>query len=331
MARRLDDGDARRSVRRRAGPRAPAAADGVAEQLRRGSTAARARAALRLAVRPRSGPSRRSQQMREEAPRVSHVSGERIGGGLAADGLGELSKLLLGSHPAKALRLARDTGVLVELLPEFEPAIGFEQESRYHDMTVDEHTFAVVQAAADAVTPLRVRLAALFHDAASRRSRGAARTTGCTTTRSPATRRKSHEQVSARARRRGARAAALSDRAAPARRAHRARATCSTRARRDALRARQAAGALRRRADVRPARPQARPTCSARGRPTAGRPRAAARVPRGASSSEQGSPHRLRDLAVAGDDLIALGYKPGPGDRPHARRRSWTRSCATRA
>jgi tRNA nucleotidyltransferase (CCA-adding enzyme) len=104
------------------------------------------------------------RQMREEAASVKLVSGERVGGGLAADGLGELSKLLLGAQPLKALRLARDTGVLVELLPEFERAIGFDQESRYHDLTVDEHTFAVVQAAADAGTPLRVRLAALFHD-----------------------------------------------------------------------------------------------------------------------------------------------------------------------
>jgi tRNA nucleotidyltransferase (CCA-adding enzyme) len=103
-------------------------------------------------------------QMREEAPNIGHVSGERIGGGLAADGMGELSKLLMGDHPAKALRLARDTGVLVHLLPEFERSIGFAQESRYHDMTVDEHTFEVVQAAADAGAPLRVRLAALFHD-----------------------------------------------------------------------------------------------------------------------------------------------------------------------
>src|SRR5213079_3317233 len=103
-------------------------------------------------------------QMREEAPAVKLVSGERVGGGLAADGMGELSKLLLGSEPARALRLARDTGVLVELLPEFGPAIGFDQESRYHDLTVDEHTFAVVQAAADAKRALPVRLAALFHD-----------------------------------------------------------------------------------------------------------------------------------------------------------------------
>ena len=104
------------------------------------------------------------QQMRDEAPAVRLVSGERIGGGLHADGLGELSKLLLGREPRRALRLARDTGVLVELLPEFERSIGFEQESRYHDLTVDEHTFAVVQAAADAGTSLAVRLAALFHD-----------------------------------------------------------------------------------------------------------------------------------------------------------------------
>ena len=104
------------------------------------------------------------RQMREEAPAVRLVSGERIGGGLAADGLGELSKLLLGREPAGALRLARDTGVLLELLPEFEHAIGFDQESRYHGLTVDEHTFAVVQAAADRGYSLAVRLAALFHD-----------------------------------------------------------------------------------------------------------------------------------------------------------------------
>ena len=103
-------------------------------------------------------------QMREEAPAVKLVSGERIGGGLAADGMGELSRLLLGAEPARALRLARDTGVLVELLPECAPAIGFNQESRYHDLTVDEHTFAVVQAAADNGFSLAVRLAALFHD-----------------------------------------------------------------------------------------------------------------------------------------------------------------------
>ena len=94
-------------------------------------------------------------QLREHADSVKLVSAERLGGGLSADGMGELSKLLLGERPAKALRLARDTGVLVALIPEFEPAL---------DGSLDEHLFSVVQAAADAGAPLEVRLAALLHD-----------------------------------------------------------------------------------------------------------------------------------------------------------------------
>ena len=101
------------------------------------------------------------EQMREYAPNVRLVSGERVGGGLRADGMGELSKLLLGRDPQRALLLARDTGVLVALLPEFEPAIGFEQDSKRQNLPLDEHIFAVVQAAA---ASLPVRLAALFHD-----------------------------------------------------------------------------------------------------------------------------------------------------------------------
>jgi tRNA nucleotidyltransferase (CCA-adding enzyme) len=103
-------------------------------------------------------------QMHEAAASVALVSGERIGGGLSTDGMGELSKLLLGAHPLKALRFARDTGVLVALLPEFGPAIGFDPRSDDHRLTLDEHTFTVVQAAADAGAPLPVRLATLFHD-----------------------------------------------------------------------------------------------------------------------------------------------------------------------
>jgi tRNA nucleotidyltransferase/poly(A) polymerase len=104
------------------------------------------------------------RQMRAEASSVALVSGERVGGGLGSDGMGELSKLLLGREPARALRLARDTGVLTALLPEFEQAIGFDQDSERQHLPLDEHIFAVVQAAADANAPLAVRLGALFHD-----------------------------------------------------------------------------------------------------------------------------------------------------------------------
>jgi len=86
-------------------------------------------------------------QMRENADSVGLVSAERVGGGLSADGMGELSKLLLGTHPAKALRLAAETDVLGELLPELQ---------------ADD--FAVVQATADAGDPLAVRLAALLRE-----------------------------------------------------------------------------------------------------------------------------------------------------------------------
>ncbi len=103
------------------------------------------------------------RQMIEEAPSVSLVSAERIGGGLGADGMGELSKLLLGSQPAKALRLARDTGVLEALIPEFAPAIGFDTKSKRQGTTLDEHIFRVVQ---HAPRSLPVRLAALLHDLA---------------------------------------------------------------------------------------------------------------------------------------------------------------------
>jgi len=83
------------------------------------------------------------EQMRDEAESVRLVSGERLGD--------ELSKLLVGAQPAQALRVARDTGVLNVLVPELDPSL-------------DDHTFTVVQAAADAGAGLPVRLAALLHD-----------------------------------------------------------------------------------------------------------------------------------------------------------------------
>lgn len=103
-------------------------------------------------------------QMGREAAGLRHVSMERIGGGLAADGLGELSRLLLGREPARALRLARDTGALVSFLPEFGDVVGYDLGSPRQPVSLDEHVFLVVQAAAEAEASLAVRLSALLHD-----------------------------------------------------------------------------------------------------------------------------------------------------------------------
>jgi tRNA nucleotidyltransferase (CCA-adding enzyme) len=220
------------------------------------------------------------RQMVDEAPAVRLVSGERIGGGLAADGLGELSKLLLGGEPATALRLARDTGVLVALIPEFEAA-----------RELSDHIFAVVQETADAGDDLAVRLAALFHDV------------GKPVDPDPL----GHAQVGARIAgetlRRLRYPHRLSRRVVSIVREHPFRAEDLPRSPRDARWFLMRHGdelafdlVAHRRADLR-----------AKARSTAELDTLAAML-----ESERTSPHRLRDLALGGDELIELGLEPGP-------------------
>jgi putative nucleotidyltransferase with HDIG domain len=253
------------------------------------------------------------EQMRSEAKAVRLVSGERIGGGLAADGMGELSKLLLGREPARALRLARDTGVLVELLPEFERAIGFDQESRYHSLTVDEHTFEVVQAAADQNRSLAVRLAALFHDVgkpyvAWRGSDGRLHYYA-----KPGFSDKSHEQVGCELAQ-----SALSRLRYP--NALRARVLRIIRhhmfqiGKGDALRARRF---LAKHGDEVAFELIDHKEADYRGKPGEGDTPPLEDIEkldrfRALLKRERKHPHRLADLAVDGNDLIELGFKPGP-------------------
>jgi tRNA nucleotidyltransferase (CCA-adding enzyme) len=102
------------------------------------------------------------EQMERYAEAVTGLSHKGHTSGTVLD---ELTRILMSDRPAKALRLARDTGVLENLLPELAPMLGFEQGSRYHDLTTDEHTFVALETAAHVGAPLRVRLALLFHDA----------------------------------------------------------------------------------------------------------------------------------------------------------------------
>ncbi len=254
------------------------------------------------------------EQMREEAPAVKLVSGERIGGGLAADGMGELSKLLLGAEPARALGFARDTGVLAELLPEFGPAIGFDQESRYHDLTVDEHTFAVVQAAADAGYSLPVRLAALFHDLGKPHVAWRGRDGRLHYYAKPGFADRGHDQVGAEL----ANEALLRLRYPNALRRRVVRIVrrhMFQPGKGDALRARRF---LRRNGEELAFDLIDHKHADLLGkRGTNGDPPPQDEIDalsrfREMVEQERSSPHRLRDLAVDGSDLIELGFQPGP-------------------
>ena len=250
------------------------------------------------------------RQMREEAQAVALVSGERIGGGLHADGMGELSKLLLGREPARALRLARDTGVLVELLPEFRPAVGFDQESRYHDLTVDEHTFAVVQASADAGDWLAVRLAALFHDLGKPETAWRGTDGRLHYYAKPGYSSRSHESVSAslagEALRRLRYPNALRERVVKIVRNHMFKpgAPDPQRARRFLARHGDALASdllAHKRADF-----------LGKGDPPPLDEIEKLDAFRAVVERERSSPHRIADLAIGGDDLIELGFTPGP-------------------
>jgi tRNA nucleotidyltransferase (CCA-adding enzyme) len=231
------------------------------------------------------------QQMRDEARSVSLVSGERVGGGLHADGMGELSKLLLGREPAKALRLARDTGVLAAMLPELDATIGFEQESYTPNLTLDEHIFGVVQATADAGSNLAVRLGALLHDAGK-----------------PGADIREHAE-------RGARLAheALGRLRYPARlRTYVTKLVRAHAFQLEHIDERFARRFLREHGDDLAFDLLALKEADLQGKPV--RPEmydAVARL-RSLLEQERAQPHRLEDLAIDGTDLLQLGYTEGP-------------------
>jgi tRNA nucleotidyltransferase (CCA-adding enzyme) len=102
-----------------------------------------------------------TEQMRFHA---GHVHGLKASGHMSGTVFEEMSKLLMGDDVAKALRIMAETGVMAHLFPQLGAMIGFDQGSRYHDLTTDEHTFRALDTAAHVEAPLRVRWALLFHD-----------------------------------------------------------------------------------------------------------------------------------------------------------------------
>jgi tRNA nucleotidyltransferase (CCA-adding enzyme) len=235
-------------------------------------------------------------QMRAAAPGLAHVSAERIGGGIKADGQGELSKLLLGREPGRALLLARDTGVLTQLIPEFEPSIGYRLGTERQPLPLEEHVFEVVQNTATAGSSLEVRLAALLHDLGKPVSDA-----------QPA--RADHADAGA----------AIADRALK-------RLRYPTRVRHHVVRIVAAHGfTVERSWDARAARrflaehgdQLARELIEHKAADLAAKKvspseLAALEQLRELLLSERAQPHRISDLAVTGDDLLGLGFREGP-------------------
>ncbi len=220
-------------------------------------------------------------QMREEAAGVKLVSGERIGGGLAADGMGELSKLLMGREPARALAIARDTGVLTEVIPEFAAVPEY----------LSDHIFAVVQASADADDSLAVRLAALFHDV------------GKPIDGNPLGHARVGAEIAGSTMRRLRYPTRLTKRVVDIVREHPFHADSAPRTPRELRRYLADHGhdladeiTAMRFADLR-----------AKDRDTSALEEIAVGLER-----ESANPHRIADLAITGDDLIELGLTPGP-------------------
>lgn len=73
----------------------------------------------------------------------------------------ELTQIMLTDKPSISIRRLHQMGLLINLMPEIIPTIGFDTHSSFHDMDVFEHTMSVL----DETKPdLSLRLAALLHD-----------------------------------------------------------------------------------------------------------------------------------------------------------------------
>ena len=95
-------------------------------------------------------------QMEANAARIKNLPPDRI--------RDELDKLISGNDPVEAFLLAYDTGLLSYLVPELDAAMGFDQNNIHHDLDVGMHSLAVLDAMAGLTTDPDLRLAALLHD-----------------------------------------------------------------------------------------------------------------------------------------------------------------------
>lgn len=84
---------------------------------------------------------------------LTYISKERI--------RNEINTILLSDYPKRGLKLISNLGLLKYIFPSLIPLIGFNQFNKYHSRNVFDHTLDVVQ---NTPKDLYTRLAALFHD-----------------------------------------------------------------------------------------------------------------------------------------------------------------------
>ena len=95
-----------------------------------------------------------------EGEALAELVREFLGGG-PEDFYAELTPAMCGKHAHVAMQWLRDTGVLIELLPELDATVAFSQEGGRRHKDVWEHTKTVVR---QAVPRPEVRWAAVLHD-----------------------------------------------------------------------------------------------------------------------------------------------------------------------
>ena len=96
------------------------------------------------------------QRMAEAAPSIGHLAPERI--------QNELDKIFAGENPASAIRLAHETGALQSILPEVANTMGYDQNNPHHEFELGEHLLNTLGRASEKSQDPDVRLAALLHD-----------------------------------------------------------------------------------------------------------------------------------------------------------------------
>ena len=94
--------------------------------------------------------------MKESAPQLHKISPERV--------RSELDKVFASKNPDKAISLARETGVLAQILPEVDACFGFNQNNPHHSKELGDHLLATLAKVSEISSDRDLRLAALLHD-----------------------------------------------------------------------------------------------------------------------------------------------------------------------